>query len=63
MLEFRKTDEGFEITERMMSQKRVNNDPWREVTDVDREWFDEYYRGRFEKYNEEKTKWARRLRR
>jgi hypothetical protein len=29
-------------------KKRINDDPWRKTTMADREWFNKYYRPKFE---------------
>ena len=63
MLEFKKTGNGFEIIERILgfsstqvntvrynhdiSKCKVNNDPWHDTCQGQREWFEKYYRKKF----------------
>ena len=63
MLSFTKCSDGFLITEKQMSfthtkvmtvtysldlkKKRVNNEPWRDTDQMDRDWFMKHYMEKF----------------
>jgi len=63
MLEFTKTADTYHIRESIMgfcdtkvktvdykfdlSEKRVNNEPWRKTNQSDRDWFNKCYRSKF----------------
>ena len=64
MLEFKIDEEHYIIVERIMSftststmvvtykkdlgLKRINNEPWREVDEASKEWFEKYHRKHFD---------------